>query len=96
MGSCLELKRGFLRSISLSSLKDVQERFHYTPPMAVTAPPEREPIKVEAKQDKSRQADEGPPSWVAALPVSALLVRILVVGTIIMTGVLLAIVRSRY
>jgi hypothetical protein len=28
--------------------------------MAVTAPPEREPIKVEAKQDKSRQADEGP------------------------------------
>ena len=61
-GIVLRTKAGISKIYFIELPKDVQEHFHYTPPMAVTAPPEREPTKVEAKQDKSRQADKALPA----------------------------------
>jgi hypothetical protein len=44
-GIVLRTKTGISKIYFIELPKDVQERFDYTPPMAVTAPPEREPIK---------------------------------------------------
>ena len=74
--------------------KDVQERFHYAAPTPIAAQREREPIKVEAKQDDSRQADQA--GWTGVLPVPALFLRLLGVGALIITGVVTVILRSRF
>jgi hypothetical protein len=93
-GIMLRTKTGISKVYFVELPKDVQERFHYQPPKAVAAQREREPIKVEAKQDRSRQADKA--GWIAALRFSAVFLRVLVIGTLIITGVVLAIIRIRY
>ena len=74
--------------------KDVQERFHYAAATPIAAQREREPIKVEAKQDDSSRADQS--GWAGALSASALFLRVLTLGALVITGVVLAIVRSRF
>ena len=59
----------------------------------ITAPREREPIQVEAKQHESPKPDVR--GWAGSLLVSALFLRLLTVGALIVTGVMLFIVRSR-
>jgi hypothetical protein len=93
-GIMLKTKTGISKVYFVELPRDVQERFHYDPAKTVTAQREREPIKVEAKQDTSPRADER--GWAAALPVSAVLLRVLAIGSLIITGIVLAIVRSRY
>jgi hypothetical protein len=93
-GIVIKTKTGISKIYFVELPKDVQERFHYAPAKAVAAQREREPINVEPKQDESRQTDEG--GRAAALPVSAAFLRLLAVGALIITGVVLAIVRSRF
>ena len=93
-GIVLRTKTGISKVYFIELPKDIQERFHYDPAKAVAAQREREPINVEAKQDESRQTDEG--GWVAALSISAGFVRLLAVGALIITGVVLVFVRSRF
>jgi hypothetical protein len=93
-GLVLRTKAGISKVYFIELPKDVQERFHYSPANAVAAQREREPIKVEAKQDDSRQADQ--PGWTGVLPVSALFLRLLGVGALVITGVVTIILRSRF
>ena len=93
-GIVLRTKTGISKIYFVELPKDIQERFHYDPAKTVAAQREREPIKVEPKQDESQQADEG--HWAAALPVAAGFVRLLAVGALLITGVVLAIIRSRF
>ena len=58
-GIVLRTKSGITKVYFVELPKDVQERFHYDPANAVAAQTEREPIKVEAKHEDSRQADKG-------------------------------------
>jgi len=57
------------------------------------AQPEREPIKLEAKQDGRRQADGG--GRVVVVRQSALSLKILIAGIVVLVVVVLAVVRSR-
>ena len=93
-GIILRTKTGISKIYFLELPKDVQERFHYEPPKPVAAQRERQPIKVEAKKDESAKTDQG--GWVGALLLSAVFLRALVFGTLIITAVVIAIVRSRY
>jgi hypothetical protein len=67
-GIMLRAKTGISKIYFVELPRDVQERFHYDPAKTVAAQREREPIKVEAKQDASPRADDS--GWAAALPVS--------------------------
>jgi hypothetical protein len=93
-GIVLRTKTGISKVYFVELPKDVQKRFHHAPASAVAAQREPEPIKLEAKQDDSRQADQ--PGWTGVLPVSALFLRLLGVGALIITGVVTVILRSRF
>jgi hypothetical protein len=93
-GIVIRTKTGISKIYFVELPKDVQERFHYAPANAVAAQREPEPIKLEAKQDDSRQADQA--GWTGVLPVSALFLRLLGVGALIITGVVTVILRSRF
>jgi hypothetical protein len=93
-GIMLRTKTGISKIYFVELPKDVRERFHYQPPKPVAAQRERQPMKVEAKKDESRKTDEG--GWVRALLLSGVFLRVLVFGTLIITAVVIAIVRSRY
>lgn len=86
-GIVLRTKNGISKIYFVELPKDVQERFRYTatPPIAAG----REPIKVETKQDNSQRIDAG--GWLRAVPV-----RVLILGALIITGILLVIIRSRF
>ena len=93
-GMVLRTKTGISKVYFIELPKDVQDRFHYSPPKIVAAQREPEPIKVEANQDASPQPDAG--SWAAALGVSAVFLRLFAVGALTITGLVLAFIRSRF
>jgi hypothetical protein len=93
-GIMLRTKTGISKIYFVELPKDVQERFHYEPSKPVAAQRERQPIKVEAKKDESRTTGAG--GWMRALLLSGVFLRVLVFGTLIITAVVIAIVRSRY
>jgi hypothetical protein len=111
-GIVFRTKTGISKVYFVELPKDVQERFHYSAANAIAAQRQREPIKVEVTQDGVRHADGGGKvvvvgqtsgrreadrnGWVGALPVSALFLRLLAMGALIITGVVLAVVRSRF
>jgi hypothetical protein len=94
-GIVVRTKTGISKIYFVELPKDVQERFLPSPAKTVAAQRERQPIKVEAKQDRSPQTDRG--GLPAGLLISAGLIRLFfaVVGVII-TGVVLAFIRSRF
>jgi hypothetical protein len=92
-GIILRTKTGISKIYFVELPKDVQERFHYESPKPVAAQRERQPIKVEVKKDESRKTDER--GWLSALLLSGVFLRAVVIGTLIITGVVIAIVRSR-
>jgi len=57
-GIVIRTKTGMYKIYFVELLKDVQERFHYAAATPIAAQREREPIKVEAKQDDSSRADQ--------------------------------------
>jgi hypothetical protein len=94
-GIVLKSKSGISKVYFVELPKEVQERFLPSPPKTVAAQRERQPIKVEAKQDESPRTDGG--GLPAGLLISAGLIRLFfAVVTVIITGVVWAIIRSRF
>jgi hypothetical protein len=94
-GIVLRTKTGISKVYFVELPKDVQERFHYGPATPSTAQREREPIKLEAKQDvRSRQADRG--GRVVVVGQGAGNWKIIVAGIVVLVVVALAVVRSRF
>ncbi len=80
-GIVIKTKTGISKVYFIELPKDVQERFHPSPPKTVAAQREREPIKLKG--------------WAAAMANPTASVIFFVAGTIIIGGVVFAIVRSR-
>lgn len=93
-GIVVRTKTGISKIYFIELPKVVQDRFHYLVVTPITAPRENERIQVEAKQHESPKPDVG--GWAGALLGSTLFLRLLTVGALIITGILLLVVRSRF
>lgn len=96
-GILLRTKTGISKVYFIELPRDVQERFHYAPATPIAAQRKSEPIKLEAKQDAPRQANDR--GWLAGIMADpATFVRTLRIGvavTVIIIGVVIAIIRAR-
>src|SRR6266478_4270287 len=93
-GIVIKHKSGISKVYFTELPKDVQERFHPSPAKTAAAQRQREPIKLETKQDGRRQADEG--RRVVVVGQGAVTLKVFVVGIVVLVGVLMAFIRSRY
>jgi len=94
-GIVIRTKTGISKIYFVELPKDVQERFLPSPAKTVAALRERQPIKTETKRDESPQTARG--GLPAGLLISAGLIRLFfAVVTVIITGVVLAFIRSRF
>jgi len=91
-GIMLRTKTGISKIYFAELPRDVQERFHYG--QATPTAAQREPIRLEDKEDERRQSDKG--RKVVVIGQSALTLKLFVAGTVILVGVLIAFLRSRY
>jgi hypothetical protein len=80
-GIVLRTRTGISKVYFIELPKDVQERFHPSPAKTVATPREREPVKLKG--------------WAAAMANPIAFIVFVVAGTIIIAGVVFAIVRSR-
>ena len=95
-GIVLRTKMGISKVYFIELPKEVQERFHYGPATPIAAHRESRPIKLDAKQDAPRQANDR--GWVGAMmadPATFARMKIFVTVTVIIIGVVLAIIRAR-
>jgi hypothetical protein len=81
-GIMLKTKTGISKVYFVELPNDVQERFHPTPAKTAAAQRQREPIKLEG--------------WAAVMANPTAVVMFFVAGTIIIAGVVFAIVRRRF
>ena len=81
-GIVLKTKTGISKVYFIELPNDVQERFHPTPAKTAAAQRQREPIKLEG--------------WAAVMANRTAVVIFVVAGTIIIAGVVFAIVRRRF
>jgi len=93
-GIVLRTKTGISKVYFVELPKDVQEKFHYGQARPSAAQPEREPIKLEARQDGRRQADKG--GKIVVVGQSGVSLKIVVAGIVVLVVVVLAVVRSRF
>ena len=94
-GIVVRTKTGISKIYFVELPKDVQERFLPTPAKTVAPQRERQPTKIEAKQDQSPQTNRG--GLPTGLLISAGLMKLFfAVVTVIVTGVVLAFIRSRF
>ena len=93
-GIVLRTKTGISKVYFFELPQDVQKKFRPSPAPSSAAQREREPIKVEAKQDGRRQADRG--GRVVVVGQSAGSWKLIVGGIIVLVVVVLAFVRSRF
>jgi hypothetical protein len=91
-GIVLRTKTGISKVYFIELPKDVQEKFHYG--QATPSAAQREPIKLEAKQDGRRQGDGG--GRVVVVGQSAVSLKVILAGIIVLVVVVLAVVRSRF
>jgi hypothetical protein len=91
-GIVLRTKTGISKVYFFELPQDVQKRFRPSPTPPVAA--QREPIKVEAKQDGRRQADRS--GRVVVVGQGAGNWKLIVGGIIVLVVVVLAFVRSRF
>ena len=91
-GIVLRTKTGISKVYFVELPQDIQKRFHYGP--ATPSAAQREPIKLETKQDGRRQADRG--GRVVVVGHGAVTFKLFVVGIVVLIGVLMAFIRSRY
>ena len=91
-GIVLRTKTGISKVYFFELPQDVQKKFRPIPATPTAA--QREPIKVEAKQDGSRQADRG--GRVVVVGQSAGSWKVIVGGIVVLVAVVLAVVRSRF
>jgi hypothetical protein len=93
-GIVIRTKTGISKIYFVELPKDVQERFLPSPAKTVAAQRERQPIKLEAKQDGRRQADRG--GRVVVVGQSGVSWKVIVAGIVVLVVVVLAVVRSRF
>ena len=93
-GIVLRTKTGISKVYFVELPKDVQEKFHYGQARPSAAQREREPIKLEAKQDGRRQADKG--GKIVVVGQSGVSLKIVVAAIVVLVVVVLAVVRSRF
>ena len=94
-GIVVRTKAGISKIYFVELPKDVQERFLPSPAKTVAAQHEQQPIKKEMKQNESPQTDRG--GLPAGLLISAGLIKLFfAVVSVIITGVVLAFIRSRF
>ena len=91
-GIVLRTKTGISKVYFVELPQDVQEKFHHG--QATPSAVRREPIKLEAKQDGRRQADKG--GRIVVVGQSALSLKAVLAGILVIVIVVLAIVRSRF
>jgi len=92
-GIVLRSKTGISKIYFTELPEDMQEKFHYGQATPSAAQAEREPIKLEAKQDGRRQADGG--GRVVVVGQGAVSLKVIVAGIVVLVVVVLAVVRSR-
>ena len=96
-GIVLRTKTGISKVYFIELPRDVQERFHYARATPIGAQRKNEPIKLEAKQDAPRQTNDR--GWLAGIMADpGTFVRTLRIGvavTVIIIGVVIAIIRAR-
>ena len=96
-GIVLKTKTGISKIYFVELPREVQERFHYRPATPIAAQRKSEPIKLEAKQDAPRQANDR--GWLAGIMADPATfvrtLRICVAVTVIIIGVVIAILRAR-
>jgi hypothetical protein len=93
-GIVLRTKTGISKVYFIELPKDVQERFHYGQATPIAAQREREPIKLETKQDGRRQTDKG--GRIVVVGQGALSLKVIVAGIVILVVVLMAFIRRRH
>jgi hypothetical protein len=93
-GIVLKTKTAISKVYFVELPRDVQESFHYGPAMPSATPREREPIKLEAKQDGRRQADRS--GRVVVVGQSAVSWKVIAAGIVVLVVVVLAVVRRRF
>ena len=91
-GIVLRTKTGISKVYFVELPQDIQKKFRPSP--ATPSAAQREPIKLEAKQDGRRQADRG--GRVVVVGQSAVSWKVIVGGIVVLVGVVLAVVRSRF
>ena len=95
-GIVFRTKTGISKVYFVELPKDVQDRFHYGPAMPVAKQHQHEAIKLEGKQDGPSQADAfGWTGWAAAMGDPAIFITVFATRTVIIAGVVFAIVRTR-
>jgi len=96
-GIVLRTNTGISKVYFIELPKEVQERFHYGPATPIAAHRESRPIKLDAKQDAPRQANDR--GWVGAMMADPAtfgrMLKIFIAVTVIIIGVVLAIIRAR-
>ena len=93
-GIVLRTKTGISKVYFIELPKEVQERFHYGQATPIARQPEREPIKLETKQDGRRQPDQG--GRVVVVGQSAASLKVLVAGIVVLVVVVLVVIRMRF
>ena len=91
-GIVLRTKTGISKVYFVELPQDVQKKFRPSP--ATPSAAQREPIKLEAKQDGRRQADQG--GRVVVVGQNPFSWKVIVGGIVVLVVVALAVVRSRF
>ena len=92
-GIVVRNKTGISKLYFVELPKDVQQKFHYRQATPIAAKRQPEPV-AEVKKDERRQSDKGP--RVVVVGQSALSLKGVAAGIIVLLVVILAIVRSRF
>lgn len=92
-GIVVRTKTGISKVYFVELPGNVRERFHPAAPTPGVARRAPEPIKQPPKQGDSRQG--GVFAWAGALPVSASSLKLLIMGALLITSLVVAIVRRR-
>jgi hypothetical protein len=93
-GIVLRTKTGISKLYFVELPKDVQEKFHHGQPAPSAAQREREAIKSGVKQDVRGQSDKSRSATVVGQ--SAVSLKIFVAAIVVLVGVVVVIVRSRF
>jgi len=93
-GIVLRTKTGISKVYFIELPKEVQKRFHYGQAIPIATQPEREPIKLEKKQDGRRQSDQS--GRVVVVGQSAASLKVFVAGIVVLVVVVLAVIRMRF
>ena len=88
----LRTKTGISKVYFVELPQDVQKKFRPSP--ATPSAAQREPVKVEVKQDGRRQADRG--GRLVVVGQSGVSWKVIVGGIVVLIVVVLAVVRSRF